>query len=78
MSDVSIRDLENHGGEVFDRAQRGERMTITRAGKPVARLTALGPAPLTPGELLRRRKGLPAVDPVQLRADVDSVIDAAI
>ncbi|MHB1469709.1 MAG: type II toxin-antitoxin system Phd/YefM family antitoxin, partial [Solirubrobacteraceae bacterium] len=34
MSDVSIRDLRNHGGEVVDRAASGERITITRAGEP--------------------------------------------
>lgn len=78
MPEVSIRDLRNHGGDVVDRAQRGERMTITRAGKPVAQLTALRSAPLALDELLRRWKGLPAVDPARLRADIDSVIDAAI
>jgi prevent-host-death family protein len=78
MSDVSIRDLRNHGGDVVERAQRGERLTITRAGKPVAQLTALRAPPLTLDELVRRRKGLPAVDPDRLRADIDTVIDTAI
>jgi prevent-host-death family protein len=78
MSEVSIRDLRNHGGDVVERAQRGERMTITRAGKPVAQLMALGPPPLTLDELVRRWKALPAVDPDRLQTDVDSVTDAAI
>ena len=34
------RDLRNHGGEIVERAERGERLTITRAGTPVAELTA--------------------------------------
>jgi prevent-host-death family protein len=78
MPDVSIRDLRNHGGEVVERAQRGERLTITRAGKPVAQLTALRPAPLTLDELMRRRARLPHVDPARLRNDVDAVINASV
>lgn len=75
MPDVSIRDLRNHGGEVVERAQRGERLTITRAGEPVAMLTALA-RPAVPLEELRRRwAALPSVDPVALRRDLDDVID---
>jgi prevent-host-death family protein len=78
MSEVSIRDLRNHGGDVVERAERGEQVTITRSGKPVAQLTALRPAPLALEELLRRWSGLPAVDPGRLRSDIDSVLDAGI
>ena len=41
MADVSIRDLRNHGGDVVDRVARGERVTITRAGRAVAELRPL-------------------------------------
>lgn len=78
MADISIRDLRNHGGEVVERAQRGERLTITRAGKPVAQLVGLQPAPLPRDELMRRWARLPRVDPERLRSDIDSVIDAAV
>jgi prevent-host-death family protein len=78
MADVSIRDLRNRGGEVVERAQRGERLTITNAGKPVAELTALPRPPVALDELRRRRKRLPAVDPAALRRDVDDVIDASL
>lgn len=75
MADISIRDLRNHGGEVVARAQRGERLTITRSGKPVAQLVAL-PRPAVPLDELRHRWArLPAVDPVALRRDTDTVID---
>ena len=75
MPDVSIRDLRNHGGEVVERAQRGERLTITRAGKPVAQLVAL-PRPAAPLDELRRRWAtLPLVDPDALRRDIDDVLD---
>lgn len=73
--DVSIRDLRNHGGEVVERAERGERLTITRSGKPVAQLVGLPRPPASLDVLRRRWARLPAVDPAELRRDVDSVID---
>ncbi len=76
MSDVSIRDLRNHGGEVVDRAQRGERLTITRDGKPVAQLVALPRSAASLDELRRRWAKLPHVDPVALRSDIDDVFDS--
>jgi prevent-host-death family protein len=76
VSDVSIRELRNHGGEVVDRATRGEAITITRRGKPVARLTPIAPVPLPAEALLERRRHLPAIDPKRLRADIDAVLDA--
>ncbi len=78
MANVSIRDLRNHGGEVVERAQRGERLTITRGGKPVAQLVALRPATVPLDELVRRWARLPHVDPSELRRDVDAVIDASV
>jgi antitoxin (DNA-binding transcriptional repressor) of toxin-antitoxin stability system len=76
VTDVSIRDLRNHGGEIVDRASRGEPITITRAGKPVAELRALSvPAP-SAQELLRRWRALPAVDAEAFRRDVDRLLDS--
>lgn len=75
MSEVSIRELRNRGGDVVDRATRGERVTITRAGKPVAELRAVPASPISAETLVARRRGLPAVDPVGLRGDIDSVLD---
>jgi len=77
MSKVSIRDLRNHGGEVVDRAARGEQITITRSGRPVAELRPLRP-PLTATALLERWRRLPAVDYAALRADVDRLLDAGL
>ncbi|MDZ7678314.1 MAG: type II toxin-antitoxin system prevent-host-death family antitoxin [Acidimicrobiales bacterium] len=78
MPDISIRDLRNHGGEVVERAQRGERLTITRAGKPVAQLVALPRPPAPLDELRRRWAKLPVVDPAALRRDIDDVVDPAL
>lgn len=78
MADVSIRDLRNKGGEVVQRAQRRERLTITNAGKPVAELTGLPRPPVALDELRRHWKRLPPVDPTALRRDIDDVIDASL
>lgn len=74
MSTVSIRDLRNHGGEVIERAQRGERLTITRDGKPVAQLVALPRSAVPLEELRRRWAKLPPIDPAALRRDIDDVL----
>jgi len=76
MANVTIRELRNHGGEVVERASRGEHITITRAGKPVASLRALDQDALPADILLERWRRLPPVDPVGLRADVDHVLAA--
>ena len=78
MAEVSIRELRNHGGEVVDRVQRGESLTITRSGTPVALLTGLRPAPLPLAEVVARRARLPLLDPAALRADLDQVTDSAV
>jgi prevent-host-death family protein len=78
MANVSIRDLRNHGGEVVERARRGERLTITRSGKPVAQLVALPRSPVPLEELRRRWAKLPDVDPAALRRDLDNVLDSAL
>lgn len=78
MTDVTIRELRNHGGEVVDRVSRGEHVTITRDGRQVAVLSPMpGPA-LSARALLDRWHRLPAVDPQALRADLDEVLDASL
>jgi prevent-host-death family protein len=76
MAEVSIRDLRNHGGDVVDRAARGEPITITRSGRPVAELRAVAHPPLTAQALLSRWHRLPMVDGCALRADLDRLLDA--
>jgi antitoxin (DNA-binding transcriptional repressor) of toxin-antitoxin stability system len=78
MANVSIRDLRNHGGDVVDRAARGEQITITRSGKAVAELRAILPPALSAGALLQRWRGLPSVDPAVFRDDVDRLLDASL
>ena len=78
MSEVSIRELRNHGGEVIDRVVAGERVTVTRDGRPVAELRPLRRAAV-PSQVLRRRwSRLPPLDAESFRRDVDRVLDSSL
>jgi prevent-host-death family protein len=49
---VNVYEAKTHLSQLIDRAAAGEEIVIARAGRPVARLVALGDAPLrrrTPG-----------------------------
>jgi prevent-host-death family protein len=78
MTEVTIRELRNHGGEVVDRVAQGEQITITRAGKPVAELRPASRVPLTAETLLARWHRLPPVDCRSMRAELDKVMDPAL
>jgi prevent-host-death family protein len=78
VSEVTVRDLRNHGGQVIDRVARGERVTITRDGTPVAELRPYVAAKLSAEALLRRWKHLPAIDPSTFRSDLDEIFDSRI
>lgn len=78
MAEVTIRELRNQGGKVVDRVLAGERLTITRGGKPVAELTPI-PARALPAEVLVQRwRTLPRVDPRALRSDIDALVDQTV
>ncbi len=74
MTEVNIRELRSKGGEIVDRAADGERITITRAGKPIAELVPVEPH-LPADVLLARWRHLPHIDPDALRHDVDELLD---
>jgi prevent-host-death family protein len=76
--EVTVRDLRNHGGEILDRVAGGESLTVTRDGRAIAELRPLPRRPLPATLLLERWRRMPAVDPLRLRADVDSVLDQAL
>jgi prevent-host-death family protein len=78
MTKISVRDLRNHGAEVLDRVARGETLTVTRDGHPVAELRPLSPPPATAETLLQRWRTLPAIDGRRLRVDIDRVLDPSL
>lgn len=78
MSDVTIRELRNRGGDVLERVRRGEVLTVTRDGHPVAELRPLPRRPVPAATLLRHWRGLPEVDAAKLKADIDAMLDASL
>lgn len=75
MGTVTIRELRNRGGEVVDRVAAGERITVTRDGRPVAELRPVRAGAVNARELLGRWRRLPHVDPVGARERLDRVLD---
>ena len=75
---MSVRDLRNHGGRVLDRVERGESLTVTRDGKPVAELRPIRRQSLSTVELIAQAKRLPKVDPEGLRRDIDATLDQSL
>jgi prevent-host-death family protein len=78
MTEITIRELRNHGGRVVDRVAAGEQLLVTRDGKPVARLLPVEHTPFSSLVLSQRWATLPAMDPDLLRSDVDAVIDQSL
>jgi prevent-host-death family protein len=54
VDEVTIRELRNRGGDVLDRVSRGEILTVTRDGHPIAELRPLMRPPVTVAVLLDR------------------------
>ena len=74
MTDVSIRDLRNHGGEVIDRVLGGQDVVITRSGRPVAQILPIRDRG-TARSVLARWRPIPGLNFDELRTDLDSTID---
>lgn len=78
MSTISVRDLRNHSADVLARVARGESLTVTRDGEPVATVAPLPRRAVLTSELIARRRNLPRVDADQLRADLDELLDPSL
>lgn len=78
MSEATVRELRNQGGRVLDRVLAGERVTITRDGEPVAELIPIRRRPLSAKALVELFRGDPPMDPDELRADIDAIIDQSL
>lgn len=76
MAEVTIRDLRNHGGDVVNRVAAGERLIVTRDGRPVAELRPLPSSGANASTLLARWQRLPPLDGMSLRDDLDAIIDS--
>jgi len=78
MESVTIRELRNRGGDVVDRVEAGESVTVTRDGRPVAELRPVRSRGVPAAVLLERWRRLPAVDADALRRDIDAAIDQSL
>lgn len=70
---MTAQDLRDHVGEVLDRVQASEAVTITRGGTPVAELKPLPGTGLTREALVEHWRRLPVLDERRLREDLDLV-----
>jgi prevent-host-death family protein len=75
MAEVTIRELRNHGGDVVDRVAAGERLIVTRDGRPVAELRPVRSSGTSVSVLLPRWRRLPHLDESSLRDDLDATVD---
>jgi len=75
MKTVTIRDLRNRGGDVVDRVEAGEHVTVTRDGRAVAELRPPRSRGISAAALLERWRRVPTVDGGELRRDIDALID---
>ena len=60
---------------MVDRVARGEPVTITRAGQPVAELRPVPKPPLNAETLLARWRRLPYVNYETMREEIDEILD---
>ena len=73
-----MRDLRNYGGQILNRVEGGESMTITRDGSPVALLTPFPQPRLSAAALLESWKNVPRIDAESLRLDIDHALDTTL
>ena len=78
MENVSVRDLRNNGGKVLKRVARGETLTVTLDGRPVAELRPIPGPGLSAAALLERFRHVPPIDAAELRADIDAILDTSL
>jgi prevent-host-death family protein len=64
---VNIHEAKTHFSRLIERAERGERIVIGRAGRPVA---VLGPI-----ERESRRRRTPGHEPIVIEADFDAPLE---
>jgi prevent-host-death family protein len=75
MTEVSVQDLRKRGGHVLDSVARGETVTVTRHGRPIAELRPVGRHGTPASDLVKRWRTVPTVDVDALRADLDTLVD---
>ncbi len=75
MSEATEHEVGDQAAQILDRVATDERVTITRDGKPVARVEPTARGRLSAAVLVGRFRQLPEVDPRRLREDIDALLD---
>ncbi len=78
MQSVTVMDWLHRTDDILAHTARGDVLTITLDGAPVA---TIGPPPRRPvpvEQLISRRSSLPVVDTASLRNDLDDVLDTTV
>ncbi len=78
MNEVSVRELRNYGGQILNRVESGESMTITRDGTPVAMISPLRQPRLSATALLENWKNVPLINTESFRRDLDQALDMSL
>lgn len=83
MLEIGIRQLKNEASALIDQVEHGEVLTVTRRGRPVARIVPVGMAPgiakLVESGRVRWSGHKPALPtPVALRGDGPSAAEMVI
>lgn len=73
-----MRDLRNNGGEILDAVMRGEGMTVTRQGRPIAELRPLRGPGVRIETLEKVFKGCPTFDYSRLVGDMGEIMDLSL
>ena len=74
MTDISVRDLRNEGGEILDSVMRGATVTVTRQGRPIAELRPIRRGTDT-AHLLEIWQGTPTFAFDRLREDLAEIFE---
>lgn len=73
---ITQRQLRNDSSTVLRDVQRGETVTVTHNGTPIAELRPIPPRQFVPRAAIANAAAhAPRVDLARLRADLDAVVD---
>lgn len=77
MKQVSVAHAKNHLSELLVRVRAGEEISVTRYGKPVARLVAAQPGADTPDQRDQTRRAFQRLEAlrrgVRLKGDLKAI-----
>lgn len=74
LTSIGLRELRQHASEYVRRAEQGERITVTVAGRPAAELVPVGEPAWTSYERALRALSGPPLEPWD-RDEAEAIVD---